>query len=58
MKVYLVTAMEALGHDNDGFRFGLEQANMGDYVEWFKTEKERETEIKKHKMIITSQGEL
>jgi hypothetical protein len=54
MKVYLVDAVETLGHNNGGLRFGLEQTNMGDYVEWFKTEKERATEIKKHKMIIAS----
>jgi hypothetical protein len=57
MKVILVDALDVFDDDNKGFRFGLEQTNMGDYVEWFKTEKERETEIKKHKMIIVSQGE-
>ena len=54
MKVYLVDAVETLGHNNKGFRFGLEQTNMGDYVEWFKTKKERAEAVKKDKLVIAS----
>ena len=54
MKVYLVDAVTTLGHDNDGLSFGLEEINMGDYVEWFKTEQERQKTIRENKMTIVN----
>ena len=46
MNVILVTATEELKHDNNGFEYGImeinEEGHIGDYVEWFETEVERQ----------------
>ena len=47
MKVNKINACDVFDDDNNGFIFGLEESaeDVG-YVEWFKTEEDREKEIK------------
>jgi len=57
MKVEKVKAQEVFKDNNKGFVFGLmENADYGScsYVEWFKTEEERERVIKENKMVVTN----
>jgi len=57
MKVEKVTAQEAFKDNNNGFIFGLQQNEDEmpcDYVEWFKTEKERDKVIQENKMEVTN----
>ena len=55
MKVIKINAMEVFKDNNEGFIFGLEDTNdFPDYIEWFKTEKEREETIKKYKMVVVN----
>lgn len=57
MKVEKVTAQEVFKDNNEGFIFGLMENsdyNPCEYVEWFKTEEEREQTIKENKMEVTN----
>jgi len=39
--------------DNEGYIFGLEDTlDFPDYVEWFKTEEEREKVIKENEILV------
>ena len=53
MKVFKINSLDVFKDDNNGFIFGLEE--VGDsvgYVEWFKTEEEREKTIKENKFEV------
>ena len=53
MKVIKINAYDVFKDNNAGFIFGLEEANNNiSYIEWFKTEKERNEIIKKYNMEV------
>ena len=52
MKVELVNAYDVFSDDNNGLIFGLQEEDLGGYVEWFKTEEERKEVIKNNKMDV------
>ncbi len=52
LKVYLVNSTDVLGHKNKGYQHGIEEEKLGDYVEWFKTKKERNEYLKNNKMMV------
>lgn len=58
MYVEKCNALEVFEDDNEGYIFGLiEDADMMgvcNYVEWFKTEKERNKVIKDNNMVLTN----
>ena len=47
-----VNATDVFKDDNNGFIFGLAEHHLGNYVEWFKTEEEREKCIVENNMIV------
>ncbi len=53
MKVEKVNANDVFKDNNNGFIFGLEEVGDNiDYIEWFKTEEEREKVIKENKFKV------
>jgi len=43
MKYELIDAMEELGDDNNGYIYGIQEiSDFPGYIEWFKTEAERD----------------
>lgn len=58
MKVHKVYAPDVLEDENGGYLYGLEEelesSEFGsiDYVEWFKTEEERDECIKLHNLEV------
>ena len=53
MKVMKIKAEEVFDDDNDGFVFGLQDTNdFPSYIEWFKSEEEREEVIKKNNFKV------
>ena len=55
MKVVKVKAKDYFKDNNYGYIFGLEEyteEGLPDYIEWFKTEKERYKTIKENKMWV------
>jgi len=59
MYVEKATAQEVFKDNNKGFKFGLFQSldhhDVCDYVEWFKTEEERNKTIKENKFIVVNE---
>lgn len=52
MKYRKINAGDYFDDDNNGLIFGLESAeDFPEYVEWFKTEEERQAVINKNKMV-------
>ncbi len=58
MYVEKATAEEVFKDNNEGFKFGLfesiEHHGVCDYVEWFKTKKERDKVIKENKFKVVN----
>ena len=56
MYVGKATSEEVFGDNNHGLKFGLFQSidhhGICDYVEWFKTEEERDAIINKNNFIV------
>lgn len=53
MKVKKVIAKEELRNNNKGYPYGLKQEKSNaDYIEWFKTNKERKKVIEKNKLKV------
>lgn len=55
MNVIKVNGKDYFDDDNNGYLFGLEEyveEGFPEYVEWFKTEKDRDKCIKKNKMEV------
>lgn len=53
MKVELLNAREVFKDINNGFLFGVQEvSDFPDYIEWFKTEKERDNCIKENNMVV------
>lgn len=52
LRVEKVHARDVFKDDNHGLVFGLQEVDMGNYVEWFATEEEREANIKKYVMEV------
>jgi hypothetical protein len=55
MNVIKVSGKDYFDDDNNGYLFGLEEyveEGFPEYVEWFKTEKDRDKCIKKNKMEV------
>jgi hypothetical protein len=51
MKVEKINAQEVFKDNNEGLIFGLQEvSDFPAYIEWFKTEEEREEVIKLNKM--------
>jgi hypothetical protein len=49
MNVELLFAKDVFKDDNDGFLFGIQELDdFPAYIEWFKTEKERDKVIKEN----------
>jgi hypothetical protein len=54
MIVEKVNALEVFGDDNSGLIYGLQEVELGGYVEWFATEEEREEQVKRFKMKVAN----
>lgn len=56
MKVEKINALDVFDDDNNGLIFGLEEVNNNfpSYIEWFKTEAEREKVIKINKFKVVN----
>jgi hypothetical protein len=53
LKVFKVNAGDVFDDDNNGLKYGLEEAgDAAGYVEWFKTKAERDKVIKKNNMKV------
>jgi len=52
LKVEKVNARDVFKDDNHGLVFGLQEVELGDYVEWFATETERDATFKENQMEV------
>jgi len=57
LRVFKRNALEVFGDRNKGFLYGLEESPISEdsdtnYVEWFKTKKERDKAIRKKNMLL------
>ena len=52
LRVYKVNAGDVFDDDNKGYKYGLEEEEMGGYIEWFKTKEGRDKAIRENKMKV------